>query len=58
MRFVTVAAQIVLFPVELDVRALELREVHTTGGNNFEKIRGGIFGSSTTVLGTVVIILL
>ena len=35
---VTVAAQIVLLPVELDARALELRKVHTTCGNRLERL--------------------
>ena len=52
MQLVIVAAQIGLIPVERNVRALELRKVHTTCGNNLESIWGGNCRSSSMVLGT------
>ena len=53
MRLETVAAQIVLLPVERDALALELRDVHTTPETTW-KVFGVYWGSSSTDLGTVV----
>ena len=58
---VTVAAHKVLLPVELDARALELRKVWTTHGNNVESCRVVLLGAVAwtyagvgTVVGAVI----
>ena len=51
MQLDTIAAQIVLLPVELNALALELHDVHTTPETTW-KVFGVYWGSISTVLGT------